>query len=263
MPVPWLLLACAFHVPSPASGEAQALTRIRDADETARPYVRIGGGLWLVDTGASRTTCDDSYVRGSRVAPSPWRARGEAGIVGVGRAVLRDVDVGGWHFARLPCAVRDLDSTSSLPPGAAGVLGSNVLRHFSVEFTDDDVTLSTTRVEGERLRRWGVRLVATLSVDGVDVPVVVDTGADHAYLPLASAHPVQVYAAVREGTGPSGEVAVEVIVHTVGDARVGDLDLPLRTWIEREGRIGLLGIDAFTGRRVVVDFVGRRLFVSP
>lgn len=271
-----LLAACAFRVPPPAAGEAAPLPLAVHPEDHDRPYVEWDGRLWFVDTGASRTTCDDELVEelGLKARRSPfWRSRGEVGVVKLGRAVMRDVEVGGWRFSRLPCAVRDLATTSSIPgePHVAGVLGANLLRHFAVALDRDAGTLGLHPSAGEdggaplrRERGTGPRLVATLELDGVPVRAVVDTGADRLYLDTEVGEVVRRWDSVRQGTGPGGEIATEVVLRRVGQVRLHGEPLPVDRYVERRGRVGLLGMEAFAGRsRVVVDFPGRRLRVEP
>lgn len=268
------LSACAFHVPSP-TGDALPLALAARADDPGRPYATVEGRAWFVDTAATRTTCDDDFVAslGAKVTPTRARSVGEAGSVELGRAVLRDVVIGGWRFARLPCAVRDLGTTSSIPenPGdpVAGILGANLFRHFAVafDFPAETLTLRRERTKaGARLRREGVvgpRLVAALLVDGVAVDAVVDTGADQTYLPLTTGPVKLSYSAMRRGTGPGGSIAVTVVVRGIEAATVDGAAIPLTQYMEREGDAGLLGMDALGQGRLVVDFRGRRLLIEP
>ncbi len=277
-PVFLWLLACAFHVPPPSAGAMAPLPLVAQAADPARPYARVDGRLWFVDTGASRTTCDDAFVAAFGV-PSVVtlkRSWGEVGSVPLRRAVLRDVTIGGWTFRRLPCAVRDLGSTSSIPVDpadpVAGVLGANLLRHF---VTDLDrgagaLRLHATAPAGleaalaasvplRRERGTGPRLVASLVVDGAPVDVVVDTGADRTYLPLTTGEEEARYAAERQGTGPGGARLTEVVIRRVGAATLGGRAVPVARYVYRKGRPGLLGMDALAFVRVAVDGPGRRL----
>lgn len=240
-------------------------------EDSGRPYTIIDGDLWFVDTGASRTTCDDTWVerQGLVVKDTAFRSQGEAGSVTLGRVVLRDKTIGGWRFARLPCAVRDLGTTSSLPElvdtPVAGILGANLFRTFVVDFHFAEATLHLGRegsAEGVPLR-WervfGPRLVADLVVDGVTIPVVIDSGADRTYLPLTTGPELARYQGARQGTGPAGSVTVEVVMRGVEAANIDGYELPLRRFVYREGSPGLLGMDALGRTRLVVDGRHRRM----
>jgi hypothetical protein len=154
----------------------------------------------------------------------------------------------------------------------AGVLGANLLRHFvlDLDFTGRVVRLhadtaalpDVLRDGGVRLGRehgTGPRLLAALLVDGAHVDAVVDTGADRTYLPLATGAEVVRYTAERQGTGPGGAKAVEVVVRGVTTASVGPEPLPLTGYVRRRGHPGLLGMDALAAERLVLAWHGRRL----
>lgn len=265
----FLLAACAFHVPPPVAGAPSVVPRVEVPGDPARPFAELDGRRWLVDTGNGTTTCDDGLVDelGLRARPVLAWARGEVGIVFLRRVVLEDVEIGGWRFRRVPCAVRDLDSTSSVP-GASGILGANLLRHFAVTLDARSITLATPDPAraGVRVRREhgvGPRLVAELEVDGQVVPVVVDTGADFTYLPLTTGEVLAAYEGPRLGTGPGGRRIVKVVVHRVDAARLGAHPVPLSSYHEREGRVGLLGMDVLGQGTLVVDFVARTVSISP
>lgn len=292
----WLwLAACAWHIPAP-DGVTAALTLV-ERDGENRPFVEIDGRVWLVDSGYSRTTCDDELItslgattRGGGVA------RGEVGAVKVGRAVLEDITIGGWHFDRLPCAVRDLQTTSSVGQGVVGVIGSNLLRHFRLElrFNDGTMTLDRDRVprpEGAATLHpeagFGPRRTTHLDVDGTRVPVVVDTGADRTYLPLHQGQELSRYVGVRQGTGPNGAVEMEVVFRSVEEVKAEPLVFPIHSYVERPrkacfpdgpawlpdawlkgecpltsdaGRAGLLGMDALGGDHLILDYRDRWLW---
>ncbi len=271
------LLACAFHVPAPAAGAMVPLALVAPREDPRRPYTLLADRLWFVDTGATRTTCDDDFVAalGVPVLPTGARVRGEVGAVKLRRTVLHDVEVGGWVFARLPCAVRDLGSTSSLPeiPGdpVVGILGANLLRHFVVDLDRagaalrlhaDTAALPVALQRGVRLGRehgLGGRRVAPLEVDGARRTVVIDTGADRTYLRAGTGAVLARYAGERRGTGPGGARAVEVVIRSVETATLRGMPLPLRDYVVRRGSPGLLGMDALGAARVVIDMRRGRL----
>lgn len=267
------LVACAFHIPAPTSGAPEAVPLVAPSTDPDRIYALIDDRLWFVDTGASRTTCDDDLVAalGLSSSPTPYASAGEAGTVALERAVLPDVTVGGWRWRRLPCAVRDLGTTSSIPEIAddpvAGVLGADLFRRFVLE-----LDLASGRMwmrprsagsgEGARLSRErgvGQRLIAPLVVDGVDAPAIVDTGADQTYLGLQSGPVLQRYQGTRRGSGPSGSVPVEVVIRGVGEASIDGLPIALPSYIHRVGDVGLLGMNALDRETLVVDSPHRRL----
>jgi hypothetical protein len=236
-------------------------------------YTLIDDRLWFVDTGASHTTCDDDFVAALHLptTPTPYASAGETGTVALDRAVLPDATIGGWTWKKLPCAVRDLGTTSSIPElpddPVAGVLGDDLLRHFVLDFDFVTGTLwlrpaAAGSTKGARLHREagiGRRLVAPLVVDGTSAPAIVDTGADQTYLSLQTGPVVQRYEGVRKGSGPTGSVPVEVVIRGVEQAALDDRAIDLDSYIYRVGDVGLLGMDALGRPHLEVDGPHRRL----
>lgn len=280
------LAGCAFRVPPPVTGATVDVPRATVPGEV-RPYVDDRATpdaplrRWFVDTGASWTTCDDDYVAslGLRVRPTGRRVVGDLGAVRVERAVLRDVTIAGWTFARLPCAVRDLDSTASVAavpgggPPVVGVIGANLLRHFALELDAPEsgvgppaLRLRRDRqtVAGLRLRPErgiGPRLVVRLEVEGERLDAVVDTGADRTYLPVTSGEVVARWRGLRSATGDGAPRAVEV-EERGGDVQMDGAPSPVSRWIVRDGD-ALLGMDALgAGAMLVVDWPARRLVIA-
>lgn len=272
------LLACAFHVRAPVAAssfadlsDGEPLRLERHPRDRERIYLSSGGLRWLVDTGASLTTCDDDAMasRGVRVVRSRVRTRGELGTVALGRADLSETTLGGWTFQALPCAVRDLATTSSVPQDPAmpvdGILGANVLRHFALEVDTRAGTARLRRsrqtVGGARLRRerWGSpRKVVVLDAGGVRHRAVVDSGADRTYLPGTGGALLRRAPGVRHGTGGAGRVVT--VEERRGEVLLDGTPLGEATWIAREGT-PLLGMDLL-GERFVIDLRGGRLVVD-
>ena len=272
------LLACAFHVRAPVAAtpatelaDGEVLVLERHPRDRERLYLSSGGLRWLVDTGASLTTCDDDTLaaRGIPVARSRVRTRGELGTVPVGRADIGETMLGGWTFQGLPCAVRDLATTSSVPQDTSmpvdGILGANVLRHFALEVDTRAGTARLRRarqtVGGARLRRerWGSpRKVVVLEAGGARHRAVVDSGADRTYLPGSGGTLLRRAPGVRHGTGGAGRVVTVEERH--GGVLLEGIPLGEATWIAREGT-PLLGMDLL-GERFVIDLRGGRLVVD-
>ncbi len=258
------------------------------ADRT-RPYVRVpdpvlGPIVLFLDTGFSRTTCDDDFVAslGLRVRRTLARSWGEVGSVRLGVAEIPSLVLGGHALAGLHCAVRDLATTSSVPqdPRApvAGVLGSDVLRLFVVEIdpgagrvTLHDPATATLDDAAVRLRRdrpWGRRFRAPLEVGGRTTWPVIDTGATRTHLDAAGLH-LRVVAereGVVRGSGPEGRSRTVVREAEVPDAALAGrplgalrvMDRPRPCWVP-----GLLGQDVLGRFVVVIDGPGRRLALTP
>lgn len=264
-----LLAGCAFRVPAPMTGATVDMARVFPSAVDPRPYVSDGGDVWFVDTGAARTTCDDDFVAARGLVPrgSPSRAVGQVGVVAERRVVLRDVTLGGWTFRRLPCAVRDLGTTSSVLTSAAapvaGIVGANVLRHFALELDARAARLRRGRVTvgGARLRPEGVvgpRLVVEVRAADVRTAAVVDTGADRTYLPVRVGPVVDTWRGTRSATG--GQVTVNV-EERGGTVLLDGMPAGIDRWIVHDD--ALLGMDALGGvDLLVVDWPARRLVVE-
>ncbi len=195
-----------FPKPKPSYGEAAVtLPLVLVPGDPKRLYVRVeddnlGERLFFVDTAFSRTTCDDQFVQdlGLEVRRTASRSRGELGTVRLGSAELPPFEIGGHRIEGMKCAVRDLDSTSSVTSTAdqpvAGVLGANLLARFVVVIDLDagTITLHDPATHGVedgpgvvRLRRerWvGPRIRLPLTVDGAVTWPLLDTGATRTHL---------------------------------------------------------------------------------
>lgn len=194
-------LARPFPPPRPIFAERpQPLALVSVADDPLRLYVMLRDEqgderLFFLDTAFSRTTCDDDFVAelGLTVEKTCARSHGELGKVPLGKAVLRDLELGGHRLPELHCAVRDLQSTSSVSHGAgvpvAGVLGANVLERFVLRIDPeaDTVSLADPRLAGLergpdtlRLKREngrGPRVKLPVMVQDERVWLILDTGA--------------------------------------------------------------------------------------
>jgi hypothetical protein len=257
--------------------------------DRTRPYVLVrdptlGPLVFLLDTGFSRTTCDDGFVAGLGVEVHRTLARswGEVGSVPLGVAGMPRLAIGGHVLADLHCAVRDLATTSSVPqdPRApvAGVIGADVLRLFVIEIdpgagilTLHDPATASLDDGAVRLRRdrpWGRRFRAPLVVDGRTAWPVVDTGATRTHLDVAALDlpVISERDGVVRGSGPEGRVRAVVREAEVADAVLAGqsmgplrvLDRPKPCWVP-----GLLGQDVLGRFTVVIDGPGRRLRIAP
>ena len=162
-----------------------------------RLYVEVpqlGASLWFVDTGYATTTCDTQWVDGQgleRRRVLAW-SQGEHGMLRLEKAVLPSFELGGHRIEGLRCAVRDLQATSSIQdPRIAGVLGTNLLRRFTVVLDMEEGVLRLhdpreLRVEeGDRMRlELGTgRARVRLEIGGETSWPILDTGATGTYLP--------------------------------------------------------------------------------
>jgi len=239
----------------------------------------LGDRLFFLDTGYAVTTCDDDFIRGigRRTRPVLAWAKGELGRVGMRKAVLPRLSLGGHVVHRLSCAVRDLGTTSSIPdvPEApvAGVLGANLLFEFRVEIDPEKAVLrlwdprspTTTPETSARMRREhgvGWRRVVEVELDGEEAPFVLDTGdtAVHFDARRLDLRRIAQRAAVVQGTGSKNRKKVNQELFIAESASLAGMDLGALQVIQRSGhRSGLLGMPVYRRFAVTLDPKARRL----
>jgi predicted aspartyl protease len=241
----------------------------------------------LVDSGAQRSVIDHDLARqlglgGADILSVPLLAYGVGGKPQVGEAVTLQVEVGGMRLEKLRAAslqlgpVADGGSGASLPL----ILGQDMLSTVILEVDFPGRRLRFLPREGYApppeatpapVRRQGRALMAEISIEGVDLEVMVDTGAS-APLVLSDkvaegagllARPVRTSRTVVLG----GEMQGRAV--TAGTLRFGDATLEnVEVHIFEAPRLpvmpsGLLGYGAFRGFRVIFDHGGGRMFLTP
>ncbi len=270
--------------------EPTALPLVRLPGDPHRFYVRVvdaalGERLFFLDTAFSRTTCDDDFVEelGLELERTSARSHGELGSVKLDKAVLPDLRLGGHLVPGLACAVRDLDSTSSVASSlehpVAGVLGANLLSRFVVVI--DPVAGSLTLLDPEvhgledgpgvvRLRldnRIGPRVRLPLDIGAERSWPILDTGATRTHLDARRLDLPLAYEreGVTRASGDDNEARVTFRVHELESALLGGLELgPVRV-IDRPkaGCVpGLAGQDLLGGLVLTIDTRHRRLHVA-
>ncbi|MBN1337168.1 MAG: retropepsin-like domain-containing protein [Deltaproteobacteria bacterium] len=254
-----------------------------------RPYVLVrdpalGTLAFFLDTGFSRTTCDDGFVAslGLDARRTLARSRGEVGRVPLGVVDIPELVLGGHVLEDLHCAVRDLATTSSVPqdPRApvAGVLGSDVMRLFVVEIdpgrglvTLHDPSMARLDDGAVRLRRdrpCGRRFRAPLEVAGRTTWPVIDTGATRTHLDAARLDLPIIWEreGVLRGSGPGGRVRVRVREAEAPEASLAGQALGALRFRDRpkpRWTPGLVGQDVLGRFVLVIDGPRRRLEVRP
>lgn len=246
----------------------------------------LGERLFFLDTGYSLTTCDDDFVAslGLRSRPALAWSKGELGSVRLRKATLPDFDLGGHTIHSLPCAVRDLSSTSSIPSTAdapvAGVLGSNLLGRFRVEIDPGEgrLTLWDPRspppppgagsTPMRRERRVGYRRVVELELDGKVARVVVDTGATSTWVDARrlDLRKVDSRTTVVRGSGRQSRQVRQQETYAVTRASLAGQDLGALQVLQRSRppwRPGLLGMTVLRRFSVTLDPASRTLSVRP
>lgn len=279
-----------FPAPQVAYAEpARPLQLVSHPRDGERWYVVVedeawGPRLFFLDTGFSRTTCDDDFVEelGLSSLPTLTRSRGALGSVPLRIAHLPDFSLGDHRVKDLACAVRDLGSTSSIPADAevrvAGVIGANLLERFRLEVDParlfvrlSEPSLAVGDYErGHRVaREWAVghRRVAVLELDGNTTRAVVDTGASSTHVDTRGMDLDKVVEreAVVFATGPGGRAVqvqawyrverLEVAGRVNGPLLVKQRDAP--PW-----RPGLLGLDVLGSHRLVLEPARNTLYLE-
>lgn len=280
-----------FPRPRPDYGEQPVSLPVVDLPgDRSRLYVQVedpnlGSRLFFVDTAFSRTTCDDGLAAdlGLEVQSTLRRSRGELGSVKLGRIVLPDFELGGHSIPGLACAVRDLDSTSSVTSTpdrpVAGVLGADLLGRFVVVIdpVDRTMTLLDPSLHGledgpgvVRLRREhgvGPRIRLPITVDGRETWPLLDTGATRTHLDARRLDLPLV--AERQGmaraSGATNEEPTVFRIHEIQQLELAGHSLgPLRIIDRRRARCapGLAGQDVLGGFVLTIDTKHRRVRVE-
>ncbi len=279
-----------FPRPKPVYAEPVSLPLVQLPDDPRRLYVQVddpdlGSRLFFLDTAFSRTTCDDGLAEdlGLEVEPTLRRSRGELGTVKLGRIVLPDFVLGGHTIPGLACAVRDLDSTSSVASTPdrpiAGVLGANLLARFVVVIDPaaGTVTLLDPAEHGledgpevvrlRREHRVGPRIRLPITVDGERSWPLLDTGATRTHLdarrldiPLVAERQ-----GIARASGSTNQEPTVFRIHEIQELELAGYTLgPLRIIDRRRARCapGLLGQDVLGGYRLTIDTKHRRVKVE-
>lgn len=288
-----LLLGCAYRLGNAevSWGKMAPVPVVQPSTDARRWYVPLesdehGSHVFFVDTGYSYTTCDDSFVEKLGLQTrGRVKVRGELGHAHVTKAKLPPFVLGGHVVEDLVCQVRDLNQTSSIRDprevAVAGVLGSDVLRRFHLvldperglmELYDPGTTADLPRT-GEgivRMRKemMGTRPRVPLTVEGVVVWPIVDTGASETYLDAErlgfTADRTQDNVVIR-GTGGNGSdrrtLSYYELDLSLAGYSLGDVNITGRS----RGRLtpGLVGLDVLRHFRQEYDFDEGRARFTP
>ena len=270
----WLLLGClARTVTHQGVGE---LPVIVNPDDPRRPYVQVVNGwgttTWFLDTGYGATTCDDDFVEDIGVqsrASLTWQ-RGVGGSVRLRKSRLEDFQLGTSTVEGFACATRDLATTSSVPDGVDGVLGSDVLAEYVVELDNGAGVLRLhppgTPIEGAtfplRSEVFSPRIKAPLELDGEPTWILVDTGASSTWLRAAPWEPDATDTIPIEGTG--GVRVIEVRYHHDPTVGLAGVEVQLDTLREQDEKRAVLGMDVLGAyEQVWLDYAEKQGAVSP
>jgi predicted aspartyl protease len=238
----------------------------------------------LIDSGAQYSVIDRSLFAAlgvTEVFTLPMVAYGVGGDAQVGRGTTLDVAVGGLRLDGLRAAILGLGPLAG-PQGLAAplILGQDVLRRLVLELNTPERRLRLSGREGWSppaevrpipVTRSGRALQAAITVEGVEVQAVVDTGAS-AILALTreTARAAGLFDGRERRSGQSivlgGVVRAETVVArtlTIGDDLYRQAEVAIYDDVPAPGfPKALIGMEAFDGRRVALDLGGPRLFAS-
>lgn len=237
----------------------------------------------LIDSGAQYSVIDREWLKtlgAVKTFDMPILAYGVGGQAQIGKGVTLDVAVGGARIDRLRTAILDLGLLASDDGlGTPLILGQDVLgevildidpEHRRVRFLPREAA-PPSEVWPVAVYRAGKALRTTVTVEGTKVEAVIDTGSS-ALLALSrsAATSARLFDGREQRRGSSlvlgGAMAstlVEVRSLTFADqtyekaetAIFGDVALP-------GFPDALIGMEAFAGRRVLLDLGGGRMWAS-
>jgi hypothetical protein len=249
-----------------------------------------GHWVWMVvDTGAQRTTLSVQAADrlGLRHDSHVSFSTGVGGVSSHADVVIDRLFVGG---ARLPVprfAVSTLNFSRATGLDAEGLLGADILLAYEMDIDVPNHTLTLYRARScaaakpdwaepavpiEGIASRGDRMLIPFSLDGVGGLAILDTGAQRSVVGIDMARRLGLTeqsmagdpAERHRGAGPGVLVAH---VHQFRDLRIGPAAMthPFLSVLPAATGIGdaLVGEDFLEGRRIWLDFPGRRLWVSP
>ncbi len=238
----------------------------------------------LVDSGAQYSVIDRSLFEAlglTKAFDLPLVAYGVGGGAQIGKGVTLDVQVGGMRVEALRAAIL------SLGPLAGGeglsaplILGQDLLGQTVLELDTAERRVRFLQREGHVLPadvapvaagRKGSALTTEVSVEGAVIQAVVDTGASAL---LALSREAAEGAGLLDGRearrgssivlgGQIESAIVQARTITIGDEIHRDAEAAIYADVPLPGfPAALVGMEAFVGRRIVLDLAAGRLHVS-
>lgn len=278
-----LALAFAASCVQPASAEPLVML------PTGHPAtdLRIGSQgpfRFIIDTAATRTSLLPAFrtsYSGPLTATGQMQVQGAAGAAPVGLVTVPSVEVAGRVSGPL--------ETYSLPAGSVdrlpihGVLGADLLKRFSVAFDPGAATwdLADSHVTDAHLSYRPFQLDSgdtprmTVTINGVEVVAVIDTGAQGSFLNAAAARRLGLSPAdptarderpargTSAGQTASFSVCLAAFSYDARPARptrmrVADLSIFQSLGLADQPAM-ILGFDLMGRARLVVDYPGGRV----
>lgn len=247
---------------------------------------------FVIDTAASSTTIMPKLraeMPGLVAKLSDDPVDGAAGRVDVETTVVRQVGVAGHGFRSPELMLLPPGPTDHL--GIDGILGADLIADFVVELDMPGRSWRMApKVEAGMLDGLSASVPfvldemraprLTISLNGVEVPAILDTGARGTIINWAAAKAIGLSphspglakaSDIKGATNhamPSVEAPIDALA--IGEAkvegrkvRVADLSIFKVLGFAPEQPAVILGIDMFADRRFVIDHPGLRLHVSP
>ncbi|QTC91457.1 retropepsin-like aspartic protease [Brevundimonas goettingensis] len=237
----------------------------------------------LIDSGAQYSVIDRDWVKALGAVKTfdmPVLAYGVGGQAQIGKGVTLDVAVGGTRIDRLRTAILDLGQLASDDGlGTALILGQDVLgeiivdldpAHRRVRFLPREAS-PPTEVRPVNVHRAGKALRTTVVVEGTRVEAVIDTGSSSL---LALSRSAAASAGLLDGRerrrgsslvlgGSMESTLVEVRSLTFADQIYESAEIAIFGDVALPGfPDALIGMEAFVGRRVLLDLGGGRMWAS-
>lgn len=260
-----------------------------DEPRAAVPTVRVtvaGQSVRaLVDSGAQYSVIDRGLFQRlglSQAFDIPLVAYGVGGGAQMGRGVTLDVTVGGLRIEALRAAILSLGPLAEEGQGLAAplILGQDLLGEVVLELDTEERRMRFLPRDGHVLPADVVAipvaksrgaLTTEVTVEGATVQAVVDTGAS-ALLALSreaaesagllDGRPSERGASIVLGGSIDSQI-VRSRTLTIGDRLWRDVQTPIYADVPLPGfPAALVGMEAFAGRRMVLDLGGGRLHAS-
>ena len=279
----WAPPRVTFDGPAPTTGWL-AWTVHRAAAPTVR--ARLGGYEVnaLVDSGARYSVIDRALfaaLDAPRGVDPPLIAYGVGGEPQFGQGTMLDLAVGSMRLSALRTAILDLGPLAG--PGGLNtplILGQDVLSRLRLSLDADRRRLAfaapgsgdpPSDVAPVAVRRRGRALVAPVTVEGVEIDAVVDTGASGLLSlrrstalisGLLDGRPVEQGSSLVLGGAILSRI-VRARTVTFADQLYRNRPVSIFADTSAPGAPGaLLGMDAFAGRRAVIDLEQGALWAS-
>jgi predicted aspartyl protease len=237
----------------------------------------------LIDSGAQYSVIDRDWLKtlgAVKTFDMPILAYGVGGQAQIGKGVTLDVAAGGARIDRLRTAILDLGLLASDDGlGTPLILGQDVLgeiildldpRHRRVRFLPREAA-PPTEVLPVEVHRKGKALRTAVMVEGTKVEAVIDTGSSALLALSRSAAASARLFDGREQRRGSSLVLGGAMVSTLVEVR--SLTFADQTYEKAETAVfgdvalpgfpdALIGMEAFVGRRVLLDLGGGRMWAS-